>query len=140
MAIAKRFKISHDEVFPYGAYLVSGVTPVNDFEKSTREVKVQQVDRDSGLPLWVVDVLDADPEVSRNARTVTVKFAAKVQPVPPANETNSPFTPVVFHGLTALPYVEKVSEQFSRIAWSFRADTMGAAKPASTLPNSGKAA
>ena len=143
MAIAKRFKISHDEVFPHGAYLVSPVSPVYDFERSTRETKIQQIDPDSGLPLWSVDVLDADPDASRAARTVVVKFTAKVQPVPPANESGGPFTPVVFHGLTALPYVERVTEDFSRVAWSFKADAMGPVKgqaPSGPNPNPGKAA
>lgn len=142
MAIAKRFKISHDEVFPHGAYLVSEVTPVNDFERSTRDNKVQQVDADTGLPLWSVDVLDADPQASRAARTVVVKFTAKVQPVPPANDSGAPFTPVVFHGLSALPYVERVSEDFSRVSWSFKAEAMGPVKNSSSNggPTPGKAA
>jgi hypothetical protein len=141
MAIAKRFKISHDEVFPHGAYLVSAVTPVVDFERSTRDNKIQQTDQESGLPLWTVDVLDADPDASRSARTVAVKIAAKVQPVPPSNNTGSPFTPVVFSGLSALPYVERVTEEFSRVAWSFRAESMTAPGKSTTAGNeSGKAA
>ena len=68
-----------------------------------------------------------------------MKFAAKVQPVPPSNETGSPFTPVTFVGLTALPYVEQVSETFSRVAWSFRAESMQSSKPAS-IGGQGKAA
>lgn len=139
MAIAKRFKISHDEVFPHGAYLVSPVTPVGDFERSTQDNKVQQVDRDSGLPLWQVEVLDADPEASKAQRTVTIKLAAKVQPVPPSNDSGTPFTPVTFVGLSALPYVEQVTQTFSRVAWSFRADSMQSAKPAS-ISGQGKAA
>jgi hypothetical protein len=139
MAIAKRFKISHDEVFPHGAYLVSPITPVRDFDRSTQDNMVQQVDRDNGLPLWQVDVLDADPDAGRAARTVAVKFAAKVQPVPPSNETGTPFTPVTFVGLTALPYVERVTDEFSRVAWSFRAESMQSAKPAS-IGGQGKAA
>ena len=57
MAIARRFKISHDEVFPFGAYLVAEVGPVFDFEKSSKDAKVQQIDKDNGLPLWSVEVL-----------------------------------------------------------------------------------
>jgi hypothetical protein len=143
MAIAKRFKISHDEVFPHGAFLVSPVSPVYDFDRSTRDNKVQQLDADTGLPLWSVDVLDVDPDASRAARTVVVKFMAKTQPVPPANDTGMPITPVVFHGLTALPYVEKVSEDFSRVAWSFKADAMGPVKgqaASNPNPHPGKAA
>lgn len=84
MAIARRFKITHDEVFPHGAYLISEVGPVFDFERSTKENKVQQVDKDTGLLLWSVDVLEADPDAGRKSRTVSVKIAAKHQPVPPA--------------------------------------------------------
>ena len=49
-----------------------------------------------------------------------VKIPGKVRPVPPANDGSSPFTPVEFEGLTALPWIEE-SGSFSRIAWSFRA-------------------
>lgn len=80
MALARRFKVAHDEVFPFGAFLVSDVAPIYDFERSTRENKVQDLDKDSGLPMWSVDVLDADPEAPKKSKTVTVKFAAKVQP------------------------------------------------------------
>ena len=106
MALARRFKVAHDEVFPFGAYLVSDVTPVYDFEKSTRESKVQDVDKENGLPVWSVDVLDADPEAPNKSKTVTVKISAKVQPVPPSNDGSSPFTGVVFEGLTATPWVD----------------------------------
>jgi hypothetical protein len=146
MAIARRFKITHDEVFPHGAYLISEVAPVFDFEKSTKENKVQQVDKDTGLLLWSVDVLDADPDAGRKSRTVSVKIAAKVQPVPPAPDPASPFRLVVFEGLSALPYIEE-SGNFSRIAWSFKADGLTAPTrapravpgPAAT-PGDGKAA
>jgi hypothetical protein len=48
MAIARRFKISHHEVFPHGAFIVSPVTAVLDFDQSTRDSKVQQTDKDTG--------------------------------------------------------------------------------------------
>src|SRR3954452_9423588 len=132
MAISRRFPIPFELAFPLGAYLVSEVTPVVDFEKSTREHKVQQVDPESGKLLWQIDVLDADPDAKRASKTVAVKMPANVQPVPPGNDGSSPFTPVVFEGLTALPWVEQVSEEFSRISWSFRAEDMAAprGKPA----------
>ena len=125
MAIARRFKITHDEVFPFGAYLISEVGPVFDFEKSTKDNKVQQVDKDTGLLLWSVDVLDADPDAGRKSRTVSVKIAAKHQPVPPPAQEGSPFRLVAFEGLSALPYIEE-SGNFSRIAWSFKADGLTA--------------
>jgi hypothetical protein len=42
MAIARRFKITHDEVFPHGAYLITEVGPVFDFERSTKDTKVNR--------------------------------------------------------------------------------------------------
>src|SRR3954454_15960921 len=126
MAISRRFPIPFELAFPLGAYLVSEVTPVVDFEKSTREHKVQQIDSDSGKLLWQVDVLDADPEAKRSSKTVSVKIPANVQPVPPGNDGSSPFTPVVFEGLTALPWIEQISQEYSKISWSFRAEDMAA--------------
>src|SRR3954449_7288978 len=132
MAISQRVQVSFDLAFPFGAYLVSEVTPVVDFDKSTRERKVQQVDSETGKLLWQGDVLDADPEAKRSSKTVSVKIPANVQPVPPGNDGLSPFTPVVFEGLTALPWIEQVSEEFSKISWSFKAEDMAAprGKPA----------
>jgi hypothetical protein len=54
---------------------------VRDFDRSSGDRVVQQNDKHSGLPLWVVEVIDADPEVRQ--RTVKVKVAAGVQPVLP---------------------------------------------------------
>ena len=133
MAISRRIPMEFEVAFPYGAYLVSEVSPVFDFERSTRDTKVQQVDKDTGKLLWQVDVLDADPEAKRSSKTVSVKIPANHQPVPPRNGGSSPFTPVAFEGLTALPWIE-ASENFSKISWSFRATelvepTRGAAPP-----------
>jgi hypothetical protein len=138
MAIAKRFKISHDDVFPFGAYLVGEVGPVFDFDKSSKDLKVQQVDKDSGLLLWSVEVLDADPEAGKKSKTVTVKLAARVQPVPPEALPGLPFRPVVFQGLSALPYIDDAGK-FSRIVWSFKAEAMTApGKSDATSSASGK--
>ena len=137
MAIARRFKINHTEVFPFGAYLVAEVGPVFDFEKSSKDVKVQQIDKDNGLPLWSVEVLDADPEAGKKSKTVTVKLAAKVQPVPPEALPGLPFRPVVYQGLSALPYIDDAGK-FSRIVWSFKAESMTAPGKADTATGSGK--
>ena len=56
-----------------------------------------------------------------------MKIAAKVQPVPPEALPGLPFRPVVFEGLSALPYIED-SGNFSRIVWSFKAAGMTAPK------------
>lgn len=150
MALARRFKVAHDEVFPFGAYLVSEVTPVYDFDKSTRESKVQDFDKESGLPVWSVDVLDADPEAPKKSKTVSVKISAKVQPVPPSNDGTTPFTGVVFEGLTATPWVDssrcttpepgKSHRCRAQSAWSFRAESMAPAKSSPSSSSTTKAA
>lgn len=145
MAFRQRFNVEHDESFHAGAFLLSPVTPVYDFDRSTKDNKVQAVDKDTGLLMWQVDVLDGDPDANRSVRTVSVKFAAKVQPIPPSNNSGSPFTPVEFVGLTALMYVAQQGD-FSRVALSFRAEDMkepgrpAASSPTSSGTSSGKAA
>lgn len=136
MAVARKLQLGHDEVFPHGAYLVSEVTAVVDFDRSTRENRVQQIDADTGLPLWSVDVVDADPEARKKDRTVSVKMLGKVQPVPPANDGTFPFTHVVFENLTATLWVDsskcrppeegRSHRCGAQAAWSLRADGMTA--------------
>jgi hypothetical protein len=139
MALSRRMSVTHDEVFPFGAYLMGEVTPISDYDRSTKDNKVQAIDKDTGLPLWAIDVLDADPEARRAGKMMSIKFATRVQPVPPSNDAGTPFTPVVFDGLTALPYVEKVGDSFTRIAWSMRAEGMVSAKVAAKSSPSGPA-
>lgn len=135
MSVPKWLKVSHQQVFPNRAFLVSDVTAVIDYERSTKDNKVQAADRESDLPLWQVEVLDGDPAASKRARTLTVKFAAPTQPECPPNTSGMPFTPVVFEDLCVLPYVDRSTES-GRIAWSFRASAMtadtGKAGPSTT--------
>jgi hypothetical protein len=91
-------------VFPGGAYAAGGIEMVRDFDRSTADRAVQQADKHTGLPLWVVEVIDADPDARQ--RTVKVKIAAQVQPVLPPAAPGSPFTAVEFDGMTATPYVD----------------------------------
>lgn len=140
MSIPKWLQIGHDQVFSLGAFLVSEVTPMIDFDKSSGENRVQARDRDTGLPMWQVEVLDGDPAAPKRSRTVTVKFAAPTQPSAPAKPSGTPFAPVLFDGLMALPYVER-SGDFSRIAWSFRASGMRApGKPSASATASRESA
>jgi hypothetical protein len=125
VALSSRFKITMADVFPHGAYLVSEVEPVRDFDKSSASRPVQSVDKESGLPVWAVSVLDADPEARRGDKTVTVKIAAKHQPVPPEAAPGVPFRPVVFDGLTVTPYVAETGGR-PRVAYSLRATAMRA--------------
>lgn len=68
MAIPKRIDFTHDYVFSSGAYLVSEVRQVNDFDRSTKENKIQQIDKDNGLPVWAVDVVARTPKPRARAR------------------------------------------------------------------------
>lgn len=134
MAIKSRFAVAMGDVFPHGAFVVSEVEQVRDFEKSSAGRPVQQLDKESGLPVWSVSVLDADPEARRSDKTVVVKIAATHQPVPPEAAAGLPFRPVEFDGLTVTPYVAENGGR-PRVAYSFRASGMRApgnhgAKPA----------
>ena len=124
------------DVFPCGAYVVSEVEPVRDFEQSTAERFVQQLDKQTELPLWAVSVLDANPEARKNDKTVIVKIMDTVQPVPPEAMAGTPFRPVEFEGLTVTPYLDdkacsgpKGGERHrcrARVAYSLRATGMHA--------------
>jgi len=98
------FPVEFGMVFPSGAFAAGGFEKVRDFDKSSGDRVVQQADKASGLPLWVIEVIDADPEARQ--RTVKVKVAAEHQPVLPPAAPGSPFTPVEFEGMTATPYVD----------------------------------
>ncbi|MBN9759254.1 MULTISPECIES: plasmid replication, integration and excision activator [unclassified Pseudonocardia] len=128
MARSNRFVVAMGDVFPRGAFVVSEVEAVRDFDKSSPGRPVQQVDRESGLPVWSVSVLDADPEARRSEKTVVVKIAAADQPVPPEAAGGLPFRPVEFDGLTVTPYVQESGGR-PRVAYSFRAAGMRSPGP-----------
>jgi hypothetical protein len=104
----------------YGAY-ASSVERVDDFEKSTRENKVQARDRATNELLWAVDVYDPDP--SAKVKQVKVKIASPVQPVLLEPLPGLPLAPVEFVGLVVRPYVG----QNGRLAYSFAAEAVRAA-------------
>jgi len=104
MALQGPFPVEFGAVFPSGAFAAGKVEMVRDFDRSTADRPVQQADKTTGLPLWVVEVIDANPEA--RSRTVKVKIAAEYQPVLPAPAPGSPFTAVEFEGMTVTPYVD----------------------------------
>jgi hypothetical protein len=124
MAIKGAIPMGQDDVFPQGCFVVGEVQPMRDFDRSTRDRAVQAVDRDTGVLVWTVDVIDADGDARE--RTVRVRLVAPVQPVPPEAAPGVPFRPVVFDGLTATPYVATTASGRGRLAWSFRATGMRA--------------
>ena len=120
MVMPRKVPVEFGVVFPYGAYAVGEISPVRDYDRSTKENPVQAIDPDTGLPVWAVDVVDADPDATKSTRTMSVKVAAKVQPVLPAAAEGMPFRPVEFDKLTATAYIEE-NGNFNRVAWSLRA-------------------
>lgn len=127
MAIQGPFKVAFGDVFPHGLGVVGAVTALADFDASTRENRVQARDKESGLPMWSVDVMDFDPDARE--RTFKVKIAAPVQPVPPEAVAGTPVRPVVLEGLTITPYIKDGARP--RIGYSLRATGLGAPRRAS---------
>jgi len=104
MSVQGPFKVSCGEVFPHGLGVVGEVTSLDDFDKSSKENRVQARDKESGLPVWQVEVLDFDPQARE--KTFRVKIAAAVQPVPPAAVEGAPVRPVILENLTVTPYIK----------------------------------
>src|SRR6188768_3101429 len=101
MVMPRKVPVEFDLVFPFGAYAVGEVSAVRDYDRSTREKPVQATDPDTGLLMWAVDVVDADPDATKSTRTMSVKVAARVQPVLPEAVQGMPFRQVEFDKLTA---------------------------------------
>jgi hypothetical protein len=104
MALLGPFPVEFGAVFPSGAYAAGGFDLVRDFDRSSGDRIIQQADKATGLPLWVIEVINPDPEARQ--RTVKIKVAATYQPVLPDAPHGSPFTPVEFEGMQATPYVD----------------------------------
>lgn len=151
MAMQRRFAVNHSDVFPAGVEMKGEVAPVADFNAPKREdgSRPQQLDKETGLPLWQVVVTDRDEEAGKNEAGVSVKIAARVQPVPPSPvEVTVPgmgtmtMRFIEFVGLTALPYVDDNGNR-PRLAWSYKADDICAPGkadvPSSARPDAGKA-
>ena len=60
MALQGPIPVEFGQVFPDGVYAAGGFEPVRDFDASSNGRFVQSKDKASGLPLWVVEVIDAD--------------------------------------------------------------------------------
>jgi hypothetical protein len=122
VALQGPIPVEFGQVFPDGVYAAGAFEPVRDFDASSNGRFVQS----KGLPLWTVEVIDADKEA--RTRTVKVKVAAPHQPVLPAGPVGSPFTPVEFTGLTVTPYVN----QNGKLGYSLKAT--GIRAPAAGRP------
>jgi hypothetical protein len=131
MALQGPIPVDFALVFPDGVYAAGVFEPVRDFDASANGRFVQSKDKATGLPLWTVEVIDADKEA--RTRTVKVKVAAPHQPVLPASPPGVPFVAVEFAGLTVTPYVN----QSGKLGYSRRpasAPPPKAARPVVTAP------
>ncbi|MEU4576348.1 plasmid replication, integration and excision activator [Nonomuraea sp. NPDC023979] len=129
LALQGPIAVSQEMVFPHGCYVVGEISPVLDFEASTRERPVPARDKVTNELMWSVPVLDGDPELKASAKSVAVKVVSPVAPeipAPPAALAGLPFVPIEFEGMTATPYVN----QQGRLAWSYKATGMRAARSA----------
>ena len=138
MSVQGPFKVECGEVFPHGVGVVGVVTALVDFDRSTRDAKVQQLDKESGQLVWVVDVMDFDPEA--RDRTFKVKIVAPVQPVPPESVAGVPVRPVLLEGLTVTPYLKDVGNGRQRIAYSLRATGLAAPRAGRSATGEGSRA
>jgi hypothetical protein len=75
MALQGPIPVEFGQAFPDGVYAAGGFEPVRDFDASANGRFVQSKDKSTGLPLWVVEVIDAD--ATALTRTVKVKVAAQ---------------------------------------------------------------
>ena len=121
MSLQGSIPVEFGRVFPCGAYAAGSFEPVRNFEASTPDRFVQAADKETGVPLWAIEVIDADPQA--RPRAVKVKVAAAAEPVLPPPLAGSPFTSVEFAGMSVTPYVN----QAGRMAWSVKATGVRAA-------------
>jgi hypothetical protein len=118
MALQGAIPVEFAHVFPHGVFAAGGFEPMRDFDASSGDRFVQAKDKATGQPVWIIEVIDADP--AARDKTVKIKVAASAQPALPAPPAGMPFVPVEFTGMTVTPYVN----QSGRLAYSLRASAV----------------
>jgi hypothetical protein len=139
-----KYEISMEKLLPMGAWLVSGVEAIKDFDRSGPGADgfVQAVDKETGEELWMVTVQSGDMDSAPPwLQRFKVKIPSSVRPELPPVMPGTPFRPVWLHGLTVIPYVDDSKcigpEQGrrhrcrARVAYSVRASGISAPKFAS---------
>ncbi|MGH3696058.1 MAG: hypothetical protein ACRDRX_19050 [Pseudonocardiaceae bacterium] len=130
----QRFEVPFDEMFPQGLYLVGEIAAVTEYQSQEDKARNRpvrpRIDEVSGLPLFRGTFADPSAEKDRD-KSLTVEFASRVQPVPPAAAPGVPFRPVVLEGLTVQPRAE-ASGQAKWITWVVRATGMRSVGTAAT--------
>lgn len=95
MAIQSAIPVNFDAFFPRGAFVVGEVEPIVKWSDDG-ERQGQDLDKNSGHPLWQVRVIDADPDARKGQGEVTVKIASISEPQLPPELNGLPFRPTVF--------------------------------------------
>lgn len=123
-----RLRAEFDEWYPEGLYLVGEIVRVTEYQSQEDRARNRplrpRIDEATGLPLFRGTFADPSAEKDRE-KSVTVDFAAKVQPVPAPAVPGVPFRPVVLEGMTVQPRAE-TSGQAKWITWVVRATGMAA--------------
>ncbi|GAA1241409.1 plasmid replication, integration and excision activator [Oryzihumus leptocrescens] len=143
MAIQQRIPVAFEGIFPAGAYMVGEVEALEDYDALVAAKNagkepgdIQLRDKVTGLRVWQVRVVDADPEARKGETELVIKIGAEVQPVPPPKMDGLPFRPVVFEGLTLTTWIDE-SRSRPKVAYSIRATAMAAPKGKGTSQPSG---
>jgi hypothetical protein len=125
-----KIPVPWEYVAPHGA-LCLGVEPATDFDKRGQDDD-QMRDKETGQRVWLVKVLDLDPEAGKfgASKELKVKVVADHRPVPPASAVLG-YPPLVeFTEVTLTPYVDSQRckgngpKCRARQAWSIRASAM----------------
>jgi hypothetical protein len=61
MAVQGPIPVEFGHVFTHGAYAAGEFEPMRDFDASSGDRFVQAKDKATGLPVWVIEVIDGDP-------------------------------------------------------------------------------
>lgn len=104
-----KYETSMDKLLPCGAWLVSGVEAIKDFDRSGPGVEgfVQALDRDTGEELWTVTVQSGDMDSAPAwLQRFKVKISSAVKPELPPVMPGTPFRPVWLDGLVVVPYLD----------------------------------
>jgi hypothetical protein len=123
-----KIPVPFEYVFPNGV-LFLGADKLVDFDRLSQEDN--QARDEHGQRIWVVKVMDLDPEAGKYGRSteVKVKIAAATAPVPPASGVPGYPPAVAFTDLTVTPYNDasgckgerRPHKCRARLAWSLRA-------------------
>lgn len=125
MAIQTSIPVNFEAYFPRGAFMVGEVEPVVKWSDDGQR-QGQDLDKNTGRPLWQVRVIDADPDARRGRNEVTVKFASIAEPTAPPEVNGLLYRPIFFEGLSVIPSLQEIGGR-PRVAYSLRAAEM---KPA----------